>query len=42
MSFNILAESSFESLARWIHDLRTERGNDVIIVVIGNKLDLAD
>jgi len=28
--------------AKWIDDVRAERGNDVIIVLVGNKTDLND
>jgi Ras-related protein Rab-6A len=28
--------------ARWIEEVRTERGSDVIIVLVGNKTDLVD
>ena len=34
--------NSFEQVTRWIEDVRAERGNDVIIVLVGNKTDLAD
>jgi len=30
------------STAKWIEDVRSERGNDVIIVLVGNKADLSD
>jgi GTPase SAR1 family protein len=33
---------SFENTAKWIDDVRSERGNDVIIVLVGNKTDLRD
>lgn len=33
---------SFISTSKWIEDVRTERGNDVIIVLVGNKTDLVD
>lgn len=33
---------SFEGVNRWIDDVRTERGEDVIVVLVGNKTDLAD
>ncbi|CAJ0764106.1 2376_t:CDS:2 [Entrophospora sp. SA101] len=33
---------SFMNTAKWIDDVRAERGNDVIIVLVGNKTDLND
>ena len=30
------------STSKWIDDVRSERGNDVIIVLVGNKADLSD
>lgn len=33
---------SFLSTSKWIDDVRSERGNDVIIVLVGNKADLSD
>lgn len=33
---------SFLSTSKWIEEVRTERGNDVIIVLVGNKTDLVD
>ncbi|KAF5358476.1 hypothetical protein D9756_001391 [Leucocoprinus leucothites] len=33
---------SFMSTTKWIEDVRSERGNDVIIVLVGNKADLSD
>ena len=35
-------KQSFHSTAKWIADVRAERGNDVIIVLVGNKADLSD
>merc|ERR1712156_518622 len=32
----------FQQINKWIDDVRTERGTDVIIVLVGNKTDLAD
>jgi Ras-related protein Rab-6A len=40
--FDISSKSSFESLGKWIDDVRKERGSDVIIFIVGNKSDLAD
>jgi len=37
-----LDRQSFMSTAKWIEDVRSERGNDVIIVLVGNKADLSD
>lgn len=28
--------------SKWIDDVRAERGDDVIIVLVGNKSDLSD
>ncbi|KAK4410929.1 Ras-related protein RAb [Sesamum angolense] len=33
---------SFLNTAKWIEEVRTERGSDVIIVLVGNKTDLVD
>lgn len=33
---------SFLNTARWIEEVRTERGSDVIVVLVGNKTDLVD
>ena len=37
-----LDRASFLSTTKWIDDVRSERGNDVIIVLVGNKADLSD
>lgn len=34
--------NSFQQTSKWIDDVRTERGQDVIIMLVGNKTDLAD
>lgn len=33
---------SFLNTARWVEEVRTERGSDVIIMLVGNKTDLVD
>lgn len=33
---------SFLNTARWVEEVRTERGNDVIVMLVGNKTDLVD
>jgi len=40
--FDITNSSSFQQTSKWIDDVRTERGTDVIIVLVGNKTDLSD
>lgn len=40
--FDITNRQSFMSTSKWIEDVRSERGNDVIIVLVGNKADLSD
>lgn len=39
---NIKGRSSFMNTSKWIEDIKTERGDDVIIVLVGNKTDLTD
>jgi len=40
--FDITNRGSFLSTSKWIDDVRSERGDDVIIVLVGNKADLSD
>ncbi|KAI5117472.1 hypothetical protein M0805_007177 [Coniferiporia weirii] len=40
--FDITNRQSFVSTSKWIEEVRSERGNDVIIVLVGNKADLSD
>uniref|UniRef100_A0A1Y1K588 Uncharacterized protein n=1 Tax=Photinus pyralis TaxID=7054 RepID=A0A1Y1K588_PHOPY len=39
--YDITNVNSFYQTAKWIGNVRTERGGDVIIVLVGNKTDLA-
>lgn len=34
--------TSFNNTTKWVDDVRNERGQDVIIVLVGNKTDLND
>jgi Ras-related protein Rab-6A len=34
--------ASFLNTSKWIEDVRAERGNDVIIVLVGNKTDVSE
>ncbi|QSL65641.1 hypothetical protein MERGE_002954 [Pneumocystis wakefieldiae] len=38
--YDITNRNSFSSIKDWINDIISERGNDVIIVIVGNKTDL--
>ncbi|KAF8328691.1 ras family-domain-containing protein [Cantharellus anzutake] len=40
--FDITNRASFLSTTKWIEDVRSERGSDVLIVLVGNKADLSD
>uniref|UniRef100_A0AAY5KLY3 RAB41, member RAS oncogene family n=1 Tax=Esox lucius TaxID=8010 RepID=A0AAY5KLY3_ESOLU len=40
--YDITNLNSFQQTSKWIDDVRTERGGDVIIMLVGNKTDLAD
>lgn len=43
MTSNLLLDAnSFHQTSKWIDDVRTERGSDVIIMLVGNKTDLSD
>ncbi|CAD8087149.1 unnamed protein product [Paramecium primaurelia] len=38
--YDVEVKQSFDSVAKWIEDVRLERGNDVIIFLVANKIDL--
>ena len=40
--YDISSMKSFQNTRKWVDDVRGERGNDVIIVLVGNKTDLGD
>lgn len=40
--YDITNANSFHQTSKWIDDVRTERGTDVIIMLVGNKTDLSD
>ena len=37
-----LDKTSFNNVTRWIEDAKAIRGNDLIIILVGNKIDLAE
>ncbi|XP_024361444.1 ras-related protein RABH1b [Physcomitrium patens] len=40
--YDVSNRQSFLNTARWVEEVRTERGNDVIVMLVGNKTDLVD
>jgi len=38
--YDVTNRQTYSNLKRWINDAKTARGNDVIIVIVGNKIDL--
>ncbi|EGG22134.1 Rab GTPase [Cavenderia fasciculata] len=40
--YDITNKNSFLNTIKWIEDVRSERGNNVVIMLVGNKTDLAD
>eukprot|EP00587_Corethron_hystrix_P012970 CAMPEP_0113312128 /NCGR_PEP_ID=MMETSP0010_2-20120614/9079_1 /TAXON_ID=216773 ORGANISM="Corethron hystrix, Strain 308" /NCGR_SAMPLE_ID=MMETSP0010_2 /ASSEMBLY_ACC=CAM_ASM_000155 /LENGTH=160 /DNA_ID=CAMNT_0000167885 /DNA_START=483 /DNA_END=965 /DNA_ORIENTATION=- /assembly_acc=CAM_ASM_000155 len=40
--YDVTNRASFLNTAKWVEDVRTERGSDVIIMMVGNKTDLSD
>ncbi|KAL8712916.1 MAG: hypothetical protein Q9220_002774 [cf. Caloplaca sp. 1 TL-2023] len=40
--YDISSLKSFQNTRKWVDDVRGERGQDVIIVLVGNKTDLGD
>eukprot|EP01062_Namystynia_karyoxenos_P070726 TRINITY_DN66098_c0_g1_i1.p1 TRINITY_DN66098_c0_g1~~TRINITY_DN66098_c0_g1_i1.p1 ORF type:complete len:229 (+),score=37.25 TRINITY_DN66098_c0_g1_i1:153-839(+) len=37
--YDVCSRSSFQNTAKWLDDVRSERGDDVIVVFVGNKID---
>ena len=37
-----VGQDTFKQVDKWVEDVRKVRGNDVIIMLVGNKADLAD
>ena len=40
--YDTTSRASFLSSSKWVDDIRPERGDDVVIMLVGNKTDLAD
>ncbi|XP_061343963.1 ras-related protein RABH1b isoform X2 [Gastrolobium bilobum] len=40
--YDVASRQTFLNTTKWIEEVRTERGSDVIIVLVGNKTDLVE
>ncbi|KAL4334026.1 hypothetical protein GQ457_07G004480 [Hibiscus cannabinus] len=40
--YDVANRQSFLNTSKWVEEVRSERGSDVIIVLVGNKTDLVD
>ncbi|RZC34994.1 Ras and/or Nfu N domain containing protein [Asbolus verrucosus] len=40
--YDVTNQESFHQTTKWISDVRTERGDAVIVFLVGNKVDLSD
>mmetsp|Transcript_9212 Transcript_9212/g.16751 ORF Transcript_9212/g.16751 Transcript_9212/m.16751 type:complete len:246 (+) Transcript_9212:154-891(+) len=40
--FDVTNRASFLNTSKWVEDVRAERGNDVVICLVGNKTDLGN
>ena len=40
--YDVTNQTSFQQVDHWVQQARTERGNDVLIVLVGNKIDLKE
>lgn len=42
VTYDVTNRASFMNTSNWIEDVRSERGRDVVIMLVGNKTDLSD
>ena len=42
IAFDITNKESFLNVSRWVQEVRSKRDNDLLIMVVGNKVDLVD
>jgi len=40
--YDITSQESFQLAEQWYEDVKAERGDDAVVALVGNKLDLAD
>lgn len=42
MVYDVTKEKSFESITKWIVDLKYQADPDIVIMIVGNKIDLVE
>ena len=42
MIFDTTRKETFRSVARWVEDVRNNSNKDVVLVLVGNKVDLEE
>lgn len=40
--YDVTNRDSFKATSKWVEDVRAERGNEVVIALVGNKTDISD
>lgn len=40
--YDVGNKNSFKNIVKWVNDVRNERGNEVLLVIVGNKIDLEE
>ena len=40
--FDVTSRDSFEKCQQWVKELNEKAGADILIVIVGNKIDLED
>jgi len=40
--YDVVNRASFLNTSKWVEDVRSERGNDVVICLVGNKTDMGN
>ena len=42
MLYDTTSRETFESISNWIHEIKDKADKDICIILVGNKVDLAD
>jgi GTPase SAR1 family protein len=40
--YDVTKDKTFDSLNKWIEDLKEQANEDIVIFLVGNKLDLVE